>query len=328
MPTIAIFQNDHNIKGITLYNIEIKNTAFADDATFMMDGSQNTFTNLINKIDKFGQISGLKLNSNKSVMLRSGSLKKSDQTFNTKKKFKWTSESADTLGITFSNNKQLYHDLNLVPKINDFCNCLNRWKKHNLSLIGKITVIKTFALPKLIYPLTVLETPSEEIINLINKSMFQFLWENKPDKISRQTIIQDYENGGLKMIDLNYFIKSIKAGWVKRITDINNKGDWKKIYLTQLEKIGGKLIFECNINIKDLNKSFKINSMFLLHILKAWCSLNYDENINNIKNEIIWNNSYIKNNNKTFLNKTLFDKGIKYIDNIFDSRLQLFYTFD
>ena len=31
-------QNDDNIKGITLYDREIKNTAFADDATFMMDG--------------------------------------------------------------------------------------------------------------------------------------------------------------------------------------------------------------------------------------------------------------------------------------------------
>ena len=118
-------QSDPNIKGITLYNVEIKNTAFADDATFMMDGSHNTFTNLINKIDDFGKLSGLQLNSNKSVILRSGSLKHSNQTFNTKKKFKWTSESADTLGITFSNEKQLYQELNLIPKIKEFCNCLD-----------------------------------------------------------------------------------------------------------------------------------------------------------------------------------------------------------
>ena len=61
--------------------------------------------------------------------------------------------------------------------------------------------------------------------------MFDFLWDDKPDKINRKTIIQNYENGGLKMIDLKLFIKSIKAGWVKRIIDRNNKGDWKYIYL-------------------------------------------------------------------------------------------------
>ena len=67
------------------------------------------------------------------------------------------------------NNKQLHHELNLLPKIKEFCNCLNTWKKHKLSLIGKVMVIKTFALPKLIYPLTVLETPPIDNINIIKK---------------------------------------------------------------------------------------------------------------------------------------------------------------
>ena len=66
-------------------------------------------------------------------------------------------------------------------------------------------VIKTFALPKLIYPLTVLETPSIEIINIIKKYMFDFLWDNKPDKINRKTIIQSYGNGGLKMTDIFFY---------------------------------------------------------------------------------------------------------------------------
>ena len=35
--------NDANIKGITLKYREIKNTAFTDDATFMMDGLQKNF---------------------------------------------------------------------------------------------------------------------------------------------------------------------------------------------------------------------------------------------------------------------------------------------
>ena len=318
---------DASIKGITIYDKEIKNTAFADDATFMMDGSRNTFENLINKIDNFGKISGLKLNTNKSIMLRSGSLKYSNNTFRTKKKFIWTSENASTLGITFSNNKQLYHELNLLPKIKEFCNCLNTWKKHHLSLIGKVMVIKTFALPKLIYPLTVLETPSAEIINMIKKYMFDFLWDNKPDKINRKTIIQSYENGGLKMIDINFFINSIKAGWVKRIVNDDNTGDWKHIYLKQLDRFGGKLIFECNISIKDLDNKKKIESRFLLDILQSWSCINYSDVVEDINKQILWNNSYIKNNNTTIFNKSLFMKGIKYIDQLFDNRLKLFHTF-
>ena len=41
--------------------------------------------------------------------------------------------------------------------------------------------------------------------------MFVFLWDGKPDKKSRKTIIQDYENNGLKMIDIDINIKSIKG---------------------------------------------------------------------------------------------------------------------
>ena len=168
-------QNDTDIKGVNIFEREIKNTAFADDATFMMDGSKSTFKNLMDKIDNFGKISGLKLNSNKSIMLRSGSLSKSKDNFSTDNQFIWTSDHASTLGITFSNDKRMYKEYNLNPKIKEFCNCLNIWKKHNLSIIGKITVIKTFALPKLIYSLTVLENIPKETISLIKKHMFDFL---------------------------------------------------------------------------------------------------------------------------------------------------------
>ena len=200
-------------------------------------------------------------------------------------------------------------------------------EKHKLSLIGKITVIKTFALPKLIYPLTVLENPPLDIINTIKKHLFDFLWDNKPDKISRKTIVQNYEKGGLKMIDIDLFINSIKASWVKRITNNNSTGDWKHIYLSLLERVGGNFIFECNIDTKDLKNTLKIKSNFLLDIIQSWSKINYNNNVQNINNEVLWNNSYIINNNKTIFYKTLYDKGLKYINQVFDNRLRLFYTF-
>ena len=53
---------------------------------------------------------------------------------------------------------------------------VDKWrKKHKLSVIGKITVIKIFALPKWIYPLTVLSNPSEELINTIKITCLFFM---------------------------------------------------------------------------------------------------------------------------------------------------------
>ena len=41
--------------------------------------------------------------------------------------------------------------LNLLPKLEQFKNCLKQWQHRKLTLLGKVTVIKSFALPKLIY---------------------------------------------------------------------------------------------------------------------------------------------------------------------------------
>ena len=50
-----------------------------------------------------------------------------------------------------------------------------------------------------------------QIIKQINGLFFDFLWNNKGDKIKRSTIIQNYANGGLRMIDIASFNKALKT---------------------------------------------------------------------------------------------------------------------
>ena len=174
-------------------------------------------------------------------------------------KFEWTSESAKTLGIVFSDEKHKLIENNLLPKLNDFINCIKRWNHRKLTLMGKITVVKTFALPKLIYRLTVLENPPEEIIKKIKNIIFMFIMDSKPDKIKRTILTQDYKKGGLRLTNIDYFIETLKAGWLRRIFDEKNKGLWKEYYLEKLNNFGGKIILECNLNSIDCNLIAKDN---------------------------------------------------------------------
>ena len=80
--------------------------------------------------------------------------------------------------------------LNLDPKIEHFKNCLKQWQHRKLTLLGKVTVIKTYALPKLIYPLTVLNTPSKTKRKEITNAMYDFLWDSKPAKIRKDILIK------------------------------------------------------------------------------------------------------------------------------------------
>ena len=195
-----------------------------------------------------------------------------------RKKFAWTSDHVKALGIYFYNDKTKNLAANINPKLDDFHNCLESWMHRKLTLLGKITVIKCFALPKLVYPLSVLTNPPQQTIQLIKKSMFNFLWDNTPDKIKRDIIIQDYKDGGLKMIDIEKFIKSLKSSWVKRILDTSNNGIWKQIYMKKLNQFGGKLLFESNIKRKDIIKHFT-DETFLQNNLLSWIDINEHVNL-------------------------------------------------
>ena len=60
-------------------------------------------------------------------------------------------------------------------------------------------------------------------------------------------MISEYEDGGLKMVDLRLFAQVLKLGWVKRFLDKGNEAKWKLFYNVQLRdwKAAYRLPFEC-----------------------------------------------------------------------------------
>ena len=103
---------------------------------------------------------------------------------------------------------------------------LGCWKFRRLSFLGKITVLTSLAASQLVYILYSLGT-NEKVLKEINKIFFNFLWNGKGDKIKRNVVINDFAEGGIKMIDIFPFNKSLKATWIKKYLDINNRGNWK-----------------------------------------------------------------------------------------------------
>ena len=53
-------------------------------------------------------------------------------------------------------------------------------------------------------------------------NVFSYIWSNKPDKMKCLYIMQDYQNAGLRMINLNNFIHALKLSWIytlQRLTE-------------------------------------------------------------------------------------------------------------
>ena len=122
--------------------------------------------------------------------------------------------------------------LNYNEKLAKIRSILGCWSFRRLSLLGKIVVLKSLVASQLVYILSPLQT-KHHAINEINKLFFKFLWNDKGDKIKRKVMINDYSEGGLKMIDITSFNKSLKATWIKKFLDIDieNCSKWKVFFL-------------------------------------------------------------------------------------------------
>ena len=98
-------------------------------------------------------------------------------------------------------------------KIERVKNSLSSWSARRLTLLGKITIIKALAVSQIVHVLTSLPT-HQGALKEIDTLLYDFLWESKGDKLKRTQMINDYDKGGLKMIDIQSFNKLLNKKWV------------------------------------------------------------------------------------------------------------------
>ena len=145
-------KKDPIIKGSKVGQKKIKITKQADDTTVLVY-DLDSVRQLLKHLDKFKQISGLEINTNKTEALWLGCWRsRKDKPFG----FKWPQEPVYDLGIHFTYDLKQAITLNFGEKLCSLEKTLNNWKKRNLTLIGQISIIKTIGLSKLLYRSSVL----------------------------------------------------------------------------------------------------------------------------------------------------------------------------
>jgi hypothetical protein len=121
---------------------------------------------------------------------------------------KWKITPEDTvksLGVCFSNIKPFnVLEENWRGKVDKIKNLIQMWKQRNLTMVGKITIVKSLLASQLSFISSVLNIP-DVIVNELNTLFFKFIWGSN-EKVKRKTLIANYESGGLKMIHLPSFL--------------------------------------------------------------------------------------------------------------------------
>ena len=132
-------------------------------------------------------------------------------------------------------------------------------------------------------------------------------------------MINLYSEGGLKMIDIDSFNKSLKSCWVKKYLDTENCGSWKLFFDLEFKKYGDRAILMGNLSKKDIDRLFKGTDPIVKEILQIWSEAFYKENIRSYEHLIsspLWHNSLIRIANSPVFYKEWFLKGITKVKHL------------
>lgn len=92
-------------------------------------------------------------------------------------------------------------------KIDNLKTKLDIWRVRGLSLLGKCLIVKCLGISHLIYTASMLTIPNT-YIPAIKSAIFNFIWNNKQDKIKRDVMYRDYSKGGLCAPNIEILFKS------------------------------------------------------------------------------------------------------------------------
>jgi len=317
------------IKGIKLPLVdyernEVRITTFADDTTIFVS-SEESLQNTLAILDHFAQLSGLCVNHSKSDAIWIGSLKNNNHKVGNVNWKLYPENNIKILGITFSPNTPLEEmNCNWDAGIRKIECAIRAWKMRGLSMIGRNLIVKTLLASQLTYFATAIAIP-DEVVSKINSMFLSFVW-NRREAVKRNTIIADFDMGGIKMFHVKSFFDSLKMSWIKKLVN-EEVAVWKNIALYHIYKCGlGIELFNCNSSLKKLHPNCisLINKLPVFHssLIKTWFNVKHvvcKQNIINPGNEIIWNNNAIQLNGKSLFMRDWIKEGLIKVCDLFDN---------
>ena len=249
-------RENRQIQGIKLDTSNIKICQYADDATVFLK-NENELSSCIEVINNFGKASGMKLNKSKCEGLWLGDYAER-QTNCTLLGIKWPPGPIKCLGIYVGNDERQCTKCNWHDKLDKMENMLEKWKKRELTLFGKVQVIKSLALASLIYTASCCVIPTG-FIEKVNKVLFSFIW-GKVERIKRNSLIGQKDVGGIGMIDIKSQFEALKAAWVPRILMGENTHHWKELATKYINRLGENY-YILRTSIDEVKKCLVLNTM-------------------------------------------------------------------
>ena len=208
-------------------------------------------------------------------------------------------------------------EANFDEKIEEIDSLLRRWSFRNMTVFGRVSLVKSLALSKLTHIVQVIPNPKKEKINKLQKMINSFIWTGSHCSkvvVRGEISEQPMEQGGLAIPNVTTFWNSLKAVWINRLVAAPEKCKWARVCMQQT----GRALNKSNFTLSDLlltgvtqlaeSSSSRLQNSFWKNV---WSTLPSAEKIyysvnRNIQTEmLIWGTESIQFNGKP-LNKKDF----------------------
>ena len=137
-------------------NQEVRIIQYADDTVLFLSSEPHSVSGALFELIEFSTFSGLKLNVEKTACLP---INVQAHRYNQENLgIKWV-EQMKILRIVFSKNNEGLTQFNMEPRVLQIKQEIAQWNRRNLTPLGKITVIKSLLLSKLVHLFTSLPNP-------------------------------------------------------------------------------------------------------------------------------------------------------------------------
>ena len=183
-------------------------------------------------------------------------------------------------------------------------------------------MLKSLIMPKRLFTCSNTYCP-DDFVKQVQDLTFQFLWGYKPAKIKKETIIADIHNGGLKMPLFSSFLESARIMWIKRIV-VAKDNRWARLALALMNTTEFGLFCK-----NEPSVACNAQTPFYGQILSAWYKYHskVPQQADEMKQEILWNNRFILQNKKPFINQNWVTKDVLYVQDLLDKNGK-FHTLD
>lgn len=298
--------DNKEIRGLRIEGEDELIIQFADDTNLFLPFDLGVLTAVVHTLDKVYFQLGLKVNYDKTLIYRLGSLKSTNAMLYTTKEIAWTDDPINILGVTVASENEIV-SLNYRGMITRSNQILNTWTNRDPTLMGRVLLVNSLIGSLYVYKMMVLPNLPQQHFIQFDKLIRKFLWKGKKPRIALTTLQADKTEGGLRLVNLQKKEISLKVLWVKEIL---TNGFFSRIFYAQLSNSFEHRIWTCQLKQRDIKKICK--SPFWADVLYAWNCYNVKpvKTVKDISEQVIWGNSNIRINGEVVFSNHAYDVGL------------------